>query len=198
MESKQYIYAIIKQTASFFSNSLDGKIPILVEDFLTSEKYEKFYTCSGSSKKEQHHYGYGGLRQHTWEVIRLCQQNADFSISTGKPVSKEVLFLASLFHDVGKIWDYLLGENEEWVGTVHKRTIHHISRSAIEWNLIATKHNLPQNFIDSVTHCILSHHGQREWGSPVAPKSREAWILHLCDELSARINDCDKFDRIKT
>jgi hypothetical protein len=28
--------------------------------------------------------------------------------------------------------------------------------------------------------------------SPVTPVSRMAWILHLADMLSARVDDCDK------
>jgi 3'-5' exoribonuclease len=175
----------------------DASIKSLVDDFLVDGKYVGFYFWSGSSKSHQHHYGDGGLLRHTAEVIELCQKSAEFSFLHKKEVEMNVLLLSALFHDVGKLWDYTKNESGEWVGTEHKRNIHHISRSAIEWNLIASRHNIPQDLIDKVTHCILSHHGQREWGSPVAPRSREAWILHLCDGLSARIDDCDKFDRIK-
>jgi 23S rRNA maturation-related 3'-5' exoribonuclease YhaM len=51
---------------------------------------------------------------------------------------------------------------------------------------------MEQSEIDEVTHAILSHHGQREWGSPVRPATKLAWILHTCDMMSARVNDCDK------
>jgi 23S rRNA maturation-related 3'-5' exoribonuclease YhaM len=51
---------------------------------------------------------------------------------------------------------------------------------------------------DNITHNILSHHGQRAYGSPVFPATREAWVLHLADNLSARLDDCDKHDRIKS
>ena len=30
-------------------------------------------------------------------------------------------------------------------------------------------------------HCILAHHGRREWGAPVVPATREAWCVHLAD-----------------
>jgi 23S rRNA maturation-related 3'-5' exoribonuclease YhaM len=49
----------------------------------------------------------------------------------------------------------------------------------------------------NITHNILSHHGMREWGSPVAPATKEAWILHLCDNMSARLDDCNKHDKIQ-
>ena len=35
---------------------------------------------------------------------------------------------------------------------------------------------------------MLSHHGTREHGSPVEPKTIEAFILASVDELDARIN----------
>jgi 3'-5' exoribonuclease len=60
--------------------------------------------------------------------------------------------------------------------------------------MIAREMKVKPEIAERVTHNILSHHGQREWGSAVAPYSREAWILHLCDGLSARIDDCDRLD----
>ena len=36
-------------------------------------------------------------------------------------------------------------------------------------------------------HLILSHHGQKEWGSPVIPYTLEAQILHYADLIDSRI-----------
>jgi hypothetical protein len=144
----------------------------------------------------------------------------------GKPVEEKWLFSAALFHDAGKMWDYEpaplpLGimaetpegrekEYAEWQGTAHKRHIHHISRSALLWNETASKisqiaanssnsqyKGLHQGVIDDVLHAILAHHGLREWGSPVSPNTQMAWLLHLCDGISARMNDANKWDRHK-
>jgi 3'-5' exoribonuclease len=108
-----------------------------------------------------------------------------------------VLFTSALYHDYGKIWDYDFNpDTEECKLHDHRRKIHHIQRSALEWNKIANFLGLSQPFIDEVVHCILSHHGQREFGSPVSPFTREAWILHLSDNMSARVDDCDRCDVI--
>ena len=164
----------------------------------------KFPIWSGSVDNK-HHCGLGGLLKHTTEVVMLVEMNADFFIEGKYKVNKKVLFLAALFHDIGKIWDYEplekpLGSHypnwDAWQGTSHKRQIHHISRSAIEWSKAVEKTGQCKDIEDSVLHCILSHHGTREWGSPVMPHSREAWILHLCDSLSARANDCEKIDLV--
>lgn len=156
--------------------------------------HPQFAICSGSAHPKHHHYGTGGLARHTYEVAHLCD-TIDEQYWFDTSINGLHLFLAAVYHDVGKIWDYGMSDHEgEWVGTTHKRLIHHVSRSAIFWNEAATKLGLSDETKDKVTHCILSHHGKREYGSPVAPFSKEAWILHLCDSISARMDDCDKID----
>ena len=41
-------------------------------------------------------------------------------------------------------------------------------------------------------HMILSHHGVHEYGSPVLPMIPEAEVLHLIDNLDARMNTIQK------
>jgi hypothetical protein len=189
---------------------------------------ERFPIWSGSSKSKQHHYGKHGLIIHTSEVIKLSLTNNTFYCgSNGQvPVDPRKLFLAGLFHDAGKMWDYepvsvydeapLVGlvvpAYSEWRPTTHKRRIHHISRSALIWQEACSTYYdrspvvgrpfkprydwLTQEFIDDVLHAILAHHGCREWGSPVSPNTKLAYFLHTCDMISARIEDCDNYDRI--
>lgn len=155
---------------------------------------EKFFIWSGSSKPYQHHYGKHGLIIHTAEVVSLCLENNSnfvYGINTNE------LFYAALFHDLGKMSDYSPVEGtdyREWESTHHKRHIHHISRSAIIWHDFATKNNIPE---DNVLHAILAHHGQREWGSPVGPNTKLAWMLHLCDGISARMCDAESWDQVQ-
>ena len=157
----------------------------------------RFELWSGSSKRHQHHYGKSGLCQHTYEVVELCITNCSLLQLN---IDQVELYLSALFHDCGKMWDYEPVDESynEWVGTEHKRTIHHISRGALVWNAACTNHSFKYGkYADAVTHNILSHHGQREWGSPVMPKTKAAWLLHLCDGISARMNDADKWDFVK-
>ncbi len=156
-------------------------------------KDEKFAIWSGSSKPNLHHYGKGGLLKHTTEVVELCLLNNNFLNQIGKGTDNKELFLAALFHDIGKTFDYepTNGEMSEWQGTVHKRRIHHISRSALIWNSVA---DCEPEIVENVLHAILAHHGQRAWGSPVAPATITAWLLHLCDGISARSEDCERIE----
>lgn len=154
-------------------------------------KNEKFGIWSGSSKPHRHHYGEGGLAKHTLEVIELCIQTNTFYNNV---VDNQHLILAALFHDSGKMFDYIRLDNNEWVKTNHARKIHHITKSALIWHDAVIETGLFKDVEEEITHAILSHHGLREWGSPVYPSTKLSWMVHLCDGISARINDCDKFD----
>lgn len=71
---------------------------------LTILNDERFPIWSGASKPEQHHYGKHGLLLHTYEVIRLC---LDVNVTMGTKVDKRELYYSALFHDAGKMFDYI-------------------------------------------------------------------------------------------
>lgn len=174
----------------------------------------KFALWSGSAHSKVHHYGKGKLAQHTLEVVELCLQSNDYFIKLGKGVNKEELFLAALFHDIGKLDDYDYYRKGEivkvdanqfttvqedyvyWKSTEHKKKIYHISKSGIVWSKTFDKYLkgvVPSEMHDNVLHAILSHHGRLEWKSPVTPQDRMGWLLHLSDNMSARMDDCLKW-----
>ncbi len=162
--------------------------------------HPRFATWSGADKPDRHHYGEGGLQQHTWEVVILCLANRqtllDQGVIDGRDLPVKPVYLAALFHDIGKTLDYQrvddpMTNTVSWTHTPHKTLVRHITRSGIEWVKAGEKHGLDQEAIDAVLHAILAHHGQPNWGSPVSPSTRLAWLLHLCDQLSARMYDCE-------
>lgn len=152
----------------------------------------RFSVWSGSSRRGQHHYGKGGLAIHVSEVVDLCILN-NSSFSGNKRQPEDNVFLAALFHDAGKMYDYqpVGGEGgplTEWESAPHKKLVHHISRSALIWEAARISHGYLDRS-DEVLHAILSHHGRREWGSPVTPQTHLAWLLHISDMMSARMDD---------
>lgn len=157
---------------------------------------DRFQVCSGSGSPKTHHYGDGGLLKHTVEVIKIGLCNIDL-LNLSADIEPRKMFLAALYHDVGKMWDYAKDKNGLWGKTDHCRNIHHISRSVIVWNQQALHLQYDTDFIDEITHAILAHHCERAWGSPVAPNSRLAWLLHLSDNISARMDDVETNDLVK-
>ena len=61
--------------------------------------------------------------------------------------------------------------------------------------LIAEIARLPDELSVRLRHIIVSHHGMREKGSPVVPQTREAVIVHYCDDMTARIAAIDDAER---
>lgn len=188
--------AVIQDSLHFLSQRAmaKGEDVFRVANFLLFDP--RFKEWSGSSKVNEHHFGTCGLINHTAEVVRLSDVMVQ-EFEDLYQIDKTTLFLACLFHDAGKMYDYER-QGASWGSAPHKRYIHHISRSALIWQEASKKSSkIHKQYFESVLHCVLSHHTSREAGSPVAPKSREAWILTLCDNMSARMFDADTNDLIK-
>lgn len=170
----------------------------------------RFGIWTASAKPYTHHYGVGGLAVHTLEVYDLAISaylNVLRTEEESRTDTKRLIFLAVVFHDVGKLWDYEPVDNIkpietwDWQTTKHKELIHHISRSALVWDQARRRvaglgypgreYEITETMFDEVYHAILAHHGQKEWGSPVTPKTKLAWLIHTCDHLSARYDDCE-------
>lgn len=196
--------SVSSTTADLTLSILRGRVEVNLSkkyhnlaDFVLSDP--DFFVWSGSGSPNKHHYGKHRLLIHTAEVVDLCLSNAQ--ILNHYSFDKDVLILAALFHDIGKLRDYKPTNDEltEWEKTSHARNIHHVNMSTIIWNFIYHEKygGDDYEFVDKVTHCILSHHGERAWGSPIQPNTREAWLLHLCDSISTKMNDCLIFDYAK-
>jgi len=144
-----------------------------------------------------HHAYEGGLIAHTIEVAEIA-----FHIAEKFPqVNRDVLIAAALWHDFGKIFEYVVTDTpldgqrklffshsdlgtDYWVRD--SNAMSHILSSAIHFALAASNHGVDHDTINRVIHCIHSHHGPvKEWGSPEAPRTIEALILHQADLLSA-------------
>lgn len=160
---------------------------------------KEFQEGSGSSSpsSHQHHVGRGGLVVHTAEVLRYAlgiaaTMNADFTGIGWKEVDVDILTVAVIFHDCMKTREYeefpstpIDGIETVWKKTPYNKLIRHVCGSFAEWVAVAKTYGYEQSFVDAVGHCILAHHGQIAWGSPVEPQTVEALILHQADMLSA-------------
>jgi 3'-5' exoribonuclease len=139
----------------------------------------RFYLSPGGS---EHHHNYKhGLVIHVHEVMSNVLSMTDASPS-------EELVTAVIWHDYMKVRDYSLGENGEVVKNIYRKFINHVTGSAMEFHrcafgLIKTEQ------LECIEHLMLSHHGRKEWGSPVEPLTAEAFILHAADMMSAKGNN---------
>jgi 3'-5' exoribonuclease len=137
-----------------------------------------FLTWPGSASK--HHAWRGGLGQHTLEVGETAALLAARAVG----INRDIVVAASLWHDSGKLKDIAVSDDGVFTHTPHHKSIYHISLSYLNW-VRASDGLLHPDLIDQVSHCILAHHGRKDYGSPVEPLSREARIVHYADMMSA-------------
>lgn len=134
--------------------------------------------------KSVHHNYVGGLLEHTLETVAICKR----IIKLYPRLNRDLLISGALLHDMGKIEEYDAKSLALETTTIGK-LIGHITIGVRLLNeQISTIANFPNELSMELTHILLSHHGQKEWGSPETPKTFEAFALHYADLVSAKLN----------
>jgi 3'-5' exoribonuclease len=127
-----------------------------------------------------HHAWVGGLLDHSLQV-------AEVALNIGRQFPEEtdpdILIAGALLHDIGKLWEIRMGATFEF--THDGRLYGHVSLG-MNWFRDKTS-GLSLRIVDELLHIIASHHGTREWGAIVEPKTANAVAVHLADLTSARM-----------
>lgn len=165
---------------------VDASLKTLAADAIASVcelcwKDERMRKCPGGTF--HHHNFVGGQMVHTAQMLSMAHALCELQSTVLKA---HILIPAVLVHDWGKIWDY--EEKEDRLAyTDHLKKVGHLPRSYAEWMIAARQFKVPESLQDEIGHCILAHHGRHDWGSPVLPRTAEAWALHHVDMMS---RDC--------
>ncbi len=136
---------------------------------------DRFLRARGSVRK--HHQEEGGLALHTYMVLKIALFLGDLY-----SLDKEVIFLAGLLHDIGKI-DEIGDEGFTREGDLLGHTV----LSLLEVRRLCEEAGYTGKREANLLHCIASHHGQLEFGAPVSPKTLEAFVLHIADLADSKI-----------
>ncbi len=178
-ESAEAMYQEIKDIlASIKTASLTQ----LISSFINDEEFStNFLEAPGG--KLWHHAYLGGLAEHTRSVMKICQFLAHHFADN---VQHDLLLTAAFLHDIGKISEF---KREGFIDySTPGRLIGHIN---IGFNLALEKisqiQDFPVQMKDQLLHCILSHHGEKDKGSPVVPMTMEALILSYADQLDSSV-----------
>jgi len=162
----------------------DPYIKALLEKIFTEETREEFFK-STAAKKVHHNYP-GGLLEHTISVTRLCRDAA-----VNYPmVNQDLLLAGALLHDIGKMDEYEMKVVADY--TVEGKLVGHIILGVERINTAINdirreSGEFPVKLELMIKHMILSHHGSLEFGSPVIPLFPEAFLLHMMDNLDAKM-----------
>lgn len=134
-----------------------------------------------SAAKNIHHGYMGGLVEHTLSVTQIC----DFVAPRYKYVDRDILIASAMLHDVGKVLE--LSEFPVNDYTDDGQLLGHLIIGAeMIKDAAAQIEGFPKQLESLLKHCMLSHHGEYEYGSPKLPKTIEAFILHCADNLDAK------------
>jgi 3'-5' exoribonuclease len=154
----------------------------LIERFFVDAQFMRLFEKAPAAKNFHHNY-LGGLLEHTLSVCGIILQVADHY----PHLDRDLLLAGGFLHDIGKIrelsWDLQIDYTGEG------RLVGHLVQGTlmVEEKLQSLK-AFPQDLAARLKHLILSHHGEYEFGSPKRPKFLEAFVLHLADDLDAKVN----------
>lgn len=155
---------------------------------IVADVYSRVTTsyATASSAVSVHHVGAGGNLVHTCEVALLASKIAGGLQMLGYNVNKDLCIAGALLHDVGKIDTYEIdgpAVNMSTDGTLSDHIALGFNR--LQQSVVAQQH---PDVTRLLGHIILSHHGSKEFGSPVTPKFMEAYVVNYADSISAMMD----------
>lgn len=180
--SKFKIEDMMKELLEFIESIKNPYLhKLLREFFVEDEAFIKAFKQS-SAAKTVHHGFVGGLLQHTLAVTRLC----DYLCSQYPILKRDLLLSAAICHDIGKTKELSLfpmndyTEDGQFLG-------HIVIGSEMLGEKISQIDGFPTLLANELKHCILSHHGELEFGSPKKPAIVEAVALSFADNTDAKM-----------
>ena len=133
-----------------------------------------------------HHAYTGGLLEHSLSVAKSARVIAMHYKEFLIPVNLNVVIAGALLHDIGKLDAYSLAPVP--LITIQGNVIEHILLGHHKFMNIAEAEKLDESLALAIAHIIVSHHGRREYGSPVLPATTEAMIINAADDLDFKLN----------
>jgi 3'-5' exoribonuclease len=184
-------FAFIAESAGAIA---DPRLHALAKQFL-AEYGARFRRAAAA--RGNHHARRGGLVEHVAQMLRSA-----LAIAAAYPaLNRDLLVAGVLFHDAGKLWENSLpadgftmpfDERGEMLGHI---TIGIELVNALWRKLLATPEAAAWAGLEPASedvrlhllHLLAAHHGELQFGSPVVPKTPEAWALHYVDNLDAKM-----------
>ena len=151
---------------------------------ILNKYYDRFIVYPAASKN--HHCCLSGLLYHTISMAAIAMMISSYY----QTIDKDVLLTGVILHDVGKVME--LSGPIATKYTLEGRLLGHISIMVGEIRIAAKEENISGEIPLLLEHMILSHHGNKDFGSPILPLTREAVVLHFVDDLDSKMNILDK------
>ena len=149
------------------------------------KKYQDAFMSFPAAVSNHHDY-LRGLFEHS---ISMCEIG-EFVASHYEDVDQDYIIAGTLLHDVGKVIE-LSGP----IGTKYTIEGDLLGHLVIGENIVqevSKELNINGEEVTILSHLILSHHGDPEFGACVYPLTREALLISMIDDMDAKMKVLDK------
>ncbi len=162
-----------------FLGRINNKILNDVTTTIYNDLKKKFYIHPAATSF--HHNYKGGLAYHTSAMLKI----AEGLLNIYHYINKDLVYSAIILHDIYKSIE-IEADGKDY--SIDGSLLGHISMSSANVLVVADKLGYKNTEeIMLLQHTILSHHGKKEWGSPVEPKTPEALLVHYCDNIDSKL-----------
>jgi 3'-5' exoribonuclease len=128
-----------------------------------------------------HHAFRSGLLEHTVSMARLAR-----AVAAHYGLDVDMVTAGALLHDLGKIWELEVGSSIEY--TDDGRLLGHLVLEAMYVDSrIGELASFPDETRRQLLHILLAHHGEYAYGSPRRPKTPEALVVHMVDNMDSKV-----------
>lgn len=173
-----------KKPISELRNELMNYIEMISEDILRESiknllsNNNEFFNLPAA--KLRHHAYEGGLLEHTLQTLNLSIKIME-NLKDEIKIDKNIIIAGAILHDIGKINCYKFDDSGIEITDIFLEQEHIINGVKILSQFIKSEK------LNELIHIVASHHNIKDWGSPVEPRSTEAWIIHMTENLSSKI-----------
>ncbi len=185
-ESERDPEEMMQEMVGLLAQVEDPDYRALLDAFLQDEELCKGFRTAPAAMRNHHAY-LGGLLEHTLSMMHLALKIMEHYTT----LRRDVLLTGVFLHDVGKVQE--LACKRSFSMTLPGQLVGHIVLGVLMLEEKArTLDAFPEEKLNMMRHLILSHHGQREYGSPKLPMFAEAIALHYVDNLDAKLKEFDE------
>ena len=179
--STQDLGALRERLLETVASVTNPHLGALLDEFFGDPEFVDCF-CRAAGAKSLHHSHLGGLVEHTVGVLEILETVA----RTHPELDRDLLMAGALLHDLGKVTELECKAAIEYTDT-GRLVGHTVLTDRMVNKAIDQIEGFPEELANRLTHLLLSHHGQREYGAPVLPMTAEACALHYADNLDAHV-----------
>ncbi|MBR5111311.1 MAG: HD domain-containing protein [Clostridia bacterium] len=135
-----------------------------------------------------HHAERSGLLHHTISVLRA----AEAMLPLYPFLNGDLLRAGAIAHDLSKTAEFLSDEGGNVSDySAEGQLLGHLVHGVTQVREAARRAHVEGECVLLLSHMIISHHGLPEHGSPRPPMFPEAEMLHLLDDMDAKMNEME-------